>query len=168
MDKEQEQHECAVGDVLIAMINEKQRKQYVFNRRGDQGPDLIYCDCNSEIGIEVVTCYYDINDAKFKWQNARNLHGAPKGYAGVNFSSALIMNINRAIERKCKEKAYGTNCLLAVNILPNLTTYNSMKDLMPQIKIPPEHRFQEIYLIGYFGITSESNVDHAIWKLFPE
>lgn len=168
MDKVKEQHERAVGDVLVAELNRKQRKQYVFNRRGDQGPDLVYCDGNLEIGIEVVTCYYDINDAKFRWQNARNLPEAPKSWAGVNFNSALIMNINRAIVRKCKEKAYGTNCLLAVNILPSLTTFNKMNDLMPQIKTPPKHRFGEIYLIGSFGVTGDSNVNHAIWRLFPE
>ena len=56
MDKVQEQHERAVGDALIAKINRKQKKHFVFNRRGDQGPDLVYCDGNLEISIEIVTC----------------------------------------------------------------------------------------------------------------
>lgn len=72
MGKVQEQHERAVGDALIAQINRKQKKRYVFNRRRDRGPDLIYWDGNSKIGIEVVTCYYDNNDARFKCFEGRD------------------------------------------------------------------------------------------------
>ncbi|MHC5059773.1 MAG: hypothetical protein ACYTFK_01630 [Planctomycetota bacterium] len=168
MDDIQKQHERAVGDTLISEINRKQRKQYVFSRRGNQGPDLIYCENHSEISIEVVSCYYDMYDAKVKWQIARNLPYAPNSYSGVDFNNELIVNINKEIKKKCENKAYGTNCLLAVYILANLTTYNKMKDLMPRIIIPQSPRFKEIYLIGYFGVSSNSNVDHAIWRLFPE
>ena len=168
MDDIQKQHERAVGDALIVEINRKQKKQYVFNRRGDQAPDLIYRDSNLEISIEVVSCYYDDNDAKFKWQNAKGFSGAPEGWAGVDFDEALVMSINKEIERKCKEKDYGKNCLLAVYISPNLTTFNEMKDLMPQIKTPSKHRFSGIYLIGYFGISGDSTVNHAIWELIPD
>jgi len=169
VDNIQTQHERAVGNDLIAKINRERGTKYVFNRRGDPVPDLIYRDGNLKIGIEVVTCYYDDNDAKFKWQNARNLPEAPKRWGGgLDFDSALIRNINRAIERKCKVKAYGTNCLLAVAISTSLTTFNEMKDLIPQIEIPQKHQFEGIYLIGDFGVNNVSNVIHAVLRLFPD
>lgn len=168
MDSVQIQHERAVCDKLIRDINQRQNINLIFSRRGDPAPDLIYSDGSLEIGIEVVTCYYDINDAKIKWLNARGVHEAPRRWSGVDFDDALVMNINRALKKKCEKKAYGINCLLAVNILPSLTTFNEMKELMSQVKVPQQHQFKEIYLLGSFGVSSESNVNFAIWKLFPD
>ena len=171
MDDVQIKHERAVGDDLVASINRERKTNYVFNRRGDDGldcgPDVIYCDENSELGIEVVTCYYDSNDAKLKWQNTRNCQRSPKKWHGKDFDTNLTENINNNIFKKCTTKDYGQNCLLAVCILPCLTTFKEMENLLPQVKIPPKHKFKEIYLIGNFGITCDSNVMHAIWRLFP-
>ena len=167
MDDTQKQHERALGDVLIVEFNRKQGTRYVFDRRGDGGPDLIYRDGSSEIGLEIVTCYYDSNDAKVKWQIARNYPDAPKGWAGVNFNSTLVMNINKALQNKCS-KDYGPNCLLGLYIFTNLTTYKKMEYLLPDIKVPPKHQFVGIYLIGYFGVNNDSTVNHAILELTPD
>jgi hypothetical protein len=167
MDKIQEQHERTIGDFFITEFNRKYGMRYVFSHRGDGGPDLIYSDKSSEVGLEIVTCYYDSNHAKFGWQNARDFPNAPKSWEGVNFNSELIENINAAIQAKC-EKAYGPNCLLVINTYSGLTTYNKMDYLLPKIKIPPKHRFVGIYLVGFFGVTGDSNVDKAIWELKPD
>ena len=166
MDDTQRQHERAVGDTLIKELNRKRGTDYAFYRRGNEGPDLIYRDGRSQIGLEIVTCYYDSNDAEYKWKNARTRTDAPKRWSGVNFDETLVMNINKALQAKCS-KHYGPNCLLAVSISPNLTTFNEMNELLPNIEIPPEHQFVGIYLIGHFGVSSDCNVNHAIWKLFP-
>jgi hypothetical protein len=174
MDTAQIQHERAVGDKLIAALNQKQGKRYEFYRRGDQGndegPDLIYRDPNgnSEIGLEVTGCYYNSNDATFQWQNARNLPDAPKSYSGVDFSSNLVTNINNRIQDKCCTKNYGRNCLLCVYIRAGLTTFKKFKDLLPKIKVPLKHRFVGIYLVGYFGVNNSSEISHAILELTPD
>lgn len=175
MDEIQKQHERAVGDTLIAELNQKQGTQYIFTRRGDgQGdnaPDLIYIDnssgSNIGIGIEVVTSYYDNEDALFRWKNARNHSDAPKSWAGVNFESTFIENINKALQKKCS-KNYGGKCLLAIYISPCATTYNRMSELLQNIKVPQKHRFMGIYLIGRFGVSGDSNVTNAIWELTPD
>lgn len=167
MDNTQIQHEREVGDALIAELNRKQGKQYKFYRRGDEGPDLIYRYENSEIGLEIVSCYYDSNEAMFQWQNARNLSDAPRSYSGVDFSSNLVTNINDALEDKCA-KDYGPNCLLCVYIRAGLTTFKNMNYLLPTIKVPSEHKFVGIYLVGYFGVNNDSEICHAILELTPD
>jgi len=175
MDNTKEQHECTkkqhereVGDALIAELNQKQGKQYVFkDRSGDEVPDLIYRDESSQIGLEIESCYYDNDDATFKWQNAKNLPDAPQGWSGVNFNRALVMNINKAIQKKCA-KDYGPNCLLGLYIHTGLTTYKKMVSLIPSIKVPLKHKFVGIYLIGYFGVNNDSDTSKAIWELFPD
>jgi len=164
MDEVQEQHERVTGDVFISELNQKQGKRYKFYKRGSQAPDLIYRDGSSEISLEIVTCYYDSNDAKFKWQNARDLPSAPRGCSGINLDESLVMNINTVLENKCA-KDYGQNCLLVVYILPPITTFEEIKDLLPSIKVPSKHQFAGIYLMGDFGRTANSLIDHAIWEL---
>ena len=167
MDDIQEQHERAVGNAFIAASNQQQGSQYVFDRRGNEAPDLVYCDGDSQIYLEIVGCYYDTNDAKFKWQIARNLPNAPTGWSGVNFDEALVANINAKIRHKCA-KDYGPNCMLIVYISPNLTTFKEMEALLPRIEIPSKHRFAGIYLVGDFGVSSDSTVSYAIRTLAPD
>jgi len=169
MDEVQEQHERATGDVFISELNQKQGKQYKFYQRGNQAPDLIYRDGNSEISLEISTCYYDSNDAKARWQIARNRPDAPKGWEstdGTDFEKNLIMNINTDIENKCA-KDYGQNCFLIVYITPPIITFEDMKDLLPSIKAPSKYHFAGIYLMGHFGVTNNSLISLAIWKLAP-
>ena len=164
MDSVQEKHERAVGDSFIAAFNCLQKTAYVFERRGDPAPDLIYRDGDSRISLEIVDCYYDSNHAKVVWQNARSLPDAPTRWCGKDFDQALVATLNRHIQAKC-EKTYGPGCLLVVHIRPNLTTYKDMEELMPDVKIPEEHSFAGIYLMGDFGISARSTVTHALWKL---
>ncbi len=168
MDETQKQYELAVGNKLITKLNQKQGTKYTFKQRGDgrgdEGPDLIYRDDNSEIGIEVVTCYYDDSHAKLEWQNARNYPNAPQSWAGVNFNSALIENINKVLQDKCV-KNYGRKCLLAVYINPGLTTYNEMDSRLLNIKVPPKHHFAGIYLIGHFGVHGDGGITDAVLEL---
>jgi hypothetical protein len=160
----QMEHERAVGDAFIGDFNRLQRTNYTFEGRGDPAPDLIYRDGDSRIGLEIVTCYYDANDAKVQWQNARNLPNAPTHWRGVDFDQALAVNLNRHIQAK-GEKAYGPACFLVVCIKPSLTTFKDMEKLITDVAPPSKHSFAGIYLMGDFGISATSTVTHALWKL---
>jgi len=164
MDNTQIEHERAVGDRFILEFNRLEKVDYEFAHRGDPAPDLIYRDGDSRIGIEIVTCYYDSSDAKAKWQNARGLPTAPTRWSGVDFDQALIADINRHIQDKCR-KDYGPDCFLVVYITPALTTYEDMERLMPGVNIPEQHPFAGIWLIGSLGINASSMVTDALWKL---
>lgn len=111
-----------------------------------------------------MTCYYDNDDASAKWQIARNLPNAPSGWSGVNFDETLVANINAKIRDKCA-KDYGPNCMPIVYISPNLTTFKEMEALLPRIEIPSKHRFAGIYLVGNFGVSSDSTASYAIRTL---
>ena len=167
MDDVKEQHERAVGDVFIAAFNKQEGVQYVFDRMGGEAPDLVYRDGDSEICLEVTGCYYDANHARFVWMNARNLPHAADGWGGVNFSQALVANINATLRDKCA-KDYGPNCILLVYVSFNLTTFKDMEALLPKVEIPAEQRFAGIYLVGYFGVNNDSLINHAIVNLAPD
>jgi hypothetical protein len=164
MDDIQTEHERAVGDRFIAEFNRLEGANYVFERRGDPIPDLIYRDGDSRIGIEITSCYYNSHDAKVQWQNARGLPDAPWCWSGVDFDQALIADINKRIQVKCG-KPYGPDCFLLVYVNPSLTTYEDMERLMPDINIPQQHPFAEIWLVGNFGVNATSKVHEAIWRL---
>ena len=167
MDNMKEQHERAVGDGFIVEFNKQQGTQYVFDRLGGEAPDLVYRDGNSEIGLEITSCYYDPNHAKFLWKNARNLPDAAAGWNGVNFSQTFVVNINATLRDKCA-KDYGSDCILLVYVSLNLTTFKDMEALLPKIEIPAKHGFEGIYLVGDFGVNNHSTVNHAIIELMPD
>jgi hypothetical protein len=164
MDDIQRQHERAVGDIFIAEFNCKQKTAYVFERRGNPVPDLIYRDINKQIGLEILTCYYDVNHAKFVWKHARCLPNAPKDYFGVDFNQALIKNINERLQEKCK-KDYGPNCYLVIYLSFPLTTYKEIVSLLPNVKLPFNHNFVGFYVVGYFGVNNDSKENHAIMEI---
>jgi hypothetical protein len=167
MDSIQEQHERAVSDRFIQEYNHLRGKNYVFERRPRQAPDHVYRDGGSEIQVEVVTCYYDSDDAKITWQNVRNIPNAPTTWlGGVNADQALVMNINAAIKKKCK-KDYDSKCILVVYIMTPGTTVEEMETLLPSIEVPPNHKFLAIYLTGNFGVSTESAGGYRVWKLSP-
>ena len=94
MEPIQEQHERAVGDKLIAWLNDRDGSNYSFIRRGDlapdQAPDLIYGNGAQTLGIEVVGAYYDKADSTLQWQGARGRTNAPQRWSGVGIDDSLL------------------------------------------------------------------------------
>jgi hypothetical protein len=164
MDDIQIEHERIIGDRFIAEFNRIKEANYVFERRGDPAPDLIYRDADARIGIEITTCYYDSHDATVQWQNARSRPDAPWCWSGVDFDQALIADINKRIQAKCG-KSYGPDCLLLVYIRPSVTTFKDMERLMPDVNIPEQHPFAGIWLMAGLGINASSEVTDALWEL---
>ena len=71
MDPLQEQYERWAGDEVIAWYNSRHRTSFTFHGRCGSAPDLEYRNGSEVLRIEVVTAYYDTEDAKFRWLNAR-------------------------------------------------------------------------------------------------
>src|SRR5262249_6343112 len=179
MDSVQEKHERRVGDQLIEWYNEQRGgTSFRFDGRPVDTPALKYRDGVHWLGGEVVSAYYDHNDAKFHWLAKRQRPDAPDEWEGVNFEQSLVENINLALVAKCR-KSYGANCLLAVYVFPDLTHADEMESLLKNVRVPATHRFDGIYLCGEFpppldvyigGVlkTGRQPPERRVWQLYPK
>lgn len=89
MDAIQEKHERAVGDTFIGWYNAQNGTTFVYQGRPGEAPDLTFVDGEQELLLEIADSYYDKRDAEVKWQNARDVPGAPKAWYGANMDAAL-------------------------------------------------------------------------------
>ena len=164
MDAVQEQHERWVGELVIEWYNANHGRSFQFYGRADGAPDLEYREGDRSLGVEVVTAYYDKEDAKLKWLTARKRPDAPGKWSGVDFDQSLVENINAALVAKCA-KSYGPNCLLAVCVLPDLTHASEMESHLEDIHIPASNPFDAIYLCGQFPASIGTPAELKVWKL---
>jgi hypothetical protein len=137
---------------------------FQFYGRAGVAPDLEYREGNRSLRIEVVTGYYDAEDAKFKWLAARKRPDAPDKWSGVDFEKKLVENINSELVDKCA-KSYGPNCVLAVCVLPELTRAEEMESLLKDVRVPATNPFDAIYLCGEFPAPIGSPAERRAWKL---
>ena len=59
MDSAQEQHERRAGELLFEWYNNRHGTSFRFAGQPGDAPDLSYRDGNRQLGVEVVTAYYD-------------------------------------------------------------------------------------------------------------
>jgi hypothetical protein len=164
MDPLQEQHERWVGDLVIERYNTDHGTSFRFYGRPGVAPDLQYREGKRSLGVEVVTAYYDREDAKFQWLGARKRPDAPGKLFRVDFDKSLVENINSAIDAKCR-KSYGPNCVLAVCVLPDLTRLWEMELRLKDVRIPATDPFDAIYLCGQFPAPIGSPAERRVWRL---
>ncbi len=164
MDEIQIKHERTVGDAFVAWLNKDQQKQFVYDSRPQEAPDLRYVDDQEILSIEIADAYYDGNDAAMKWQAARKKDDAAHSWSGVNFDAALTTDISKRIAEKCS-KNYGANCALVVNVYPSLTTIQDMEQMILNIGVPKQSPFVGIYLTGHFPSSSSSVGGFGCWRL---
>jgi hypothetical protein len=165
VDPLQEQHERWVGDQVIEWYNSLHGANFRFYGRCSDAPDLEYRDGSRCLRIEVVTAYYDeAQDAKFRWLNARKRPDAPNKWSGVNFDQSLVANINSALVAK-SGKSYGPNCVLAVCVLPSLTSAEEMESLLESVSVPTTNPFDDIYLCGEFPAPIGNPAERRVWQL---
>jgi hypothetical protein len=164
MDPLQEQHERWVGDQVIERYNTDYCASFQFYRRPGEAPDLEYRDGSRLLGVEVATAYYDIEDAKFKWLEARKRPDAPRKWYGKNFDESLVENINSELVDKCA-KSYGPNCVLAVCVYPSLTRAWEMESRLKDVRVPATNPFDAIYLYGEFPAPIPNPAERRVWKL---
>ena len=164
MDEVQEKHERWVGETFIKWCNEQHA--FVFKGRAGDAPDLVYLNpSGQELRLEIVTAYYDAENAKFKWLGAREVPGAPSRWSGVNCNDALVASINLVITEKCN-KDYGPGCVLVVCILPELTLAEEMERRLLEVQVPTSSPFEAIYLVGTFGTAAGgSGYEERVWRL---
>jgi hypothetical protein len=149
VDPLQGQHERWVSDQVIQRYNVEHGTSFRFYGRAGVVLDLEYREGSRCLRVEVVTAYYDAEDAKFKWLAARKRDDARNRSSGVDFDKSLVENINSALDAKCA-KSYGPNCVLAVCILPDLTFAEEMESLLDSVSVPSTNRFEHIHLCGEF------------------
>jgi hypothetical protein len=166
MDDTKAQHEKAVGDEFVRWFNEKNNTDFVLKgQAGDgPGPDLAY---SAELRLEVTDAYYDDQDAKFLWKNARKAPDAPQGWQGTEFDKTLLDQINKRLEEKCLKSSYGPNCILVINMQPSLTTAEELESMLPNVKLPQSVPFVGIYLTGNFPSSVGSAGGYRCWRLIP-
>lgn len=66
MDDIQKRHEHAAGDAFVAWYNLQNRKQFVYDERPREAPDLRYVDGGDVLDVEITDAYYDKNDAEMQ------------------------------------------------------------------------------------------------------
>jgi len=164
MDSIQKQNEQVVGDKFINWYNKHINASFRYYSRGFEAPDLVYCDGNNEIYLEVTGAYYNQLDAAIRWQNARRKENAPKSWRGVNCDDSLIEHINIRLEEKCK-KSYGKNCILVIYVRPYITSIEELADRLSEIQIPERNPFLKIYLTGDFPDSTKSKGGYQCWEI---
>jgi hypothetical protein len=164
MDPLQEQHERWVGDQVIQWHNSTHGTNFQFYGRAGVAPDLEYREGKRSLRVEVVTAYYDREDAKFKWLGARKRPDAPATWSGGEFDAKLVEHINSLLAAKCR-KSYGPNCVLGVCVLPSLTRAWEMESRLKDVCVPAANPFDAIYLCSEFPAPIPHPAECRVWKL---
>jgi hypothetical protein len=164
MDEIQGRHERAVGYEFVRWFNGVNGKQFKFDNRPHEAPDLRYVDGNQVLNMEITDAYYDKKDAEMQWKTARKEENAPDRWSGGDIDRALVANISAGIAKKCR-KDYGKNCVLVVAVRPGLTSDDEMEQMLSEIKIPEKTPFTCIYLMGDFPWTHSSWGGFRCWPL---
>jgi hypothetical protein len=165
MDPTQEQHEQAIGAAFIEWYNRQCGTTFRYHSRGADPPDLVYRSEDRKMLLEITAAYYNADNAAMLWQNARGVSGAADRWMSKGPDQKLIGSINAGLAKKC-EKLYPANCVLVVNIYPDLTSAEELNTLIHQIKVPVNHSFDAIYLTGIFPTSSDGSPGgYHCWKL---
>lgn len=160
-----EQFEKAVGDLFISWYNKKMATNFVFDRMGEDPPDLVYRDESKELPIEVTSAYYNEEHTILLWKSARKAPDAPKEWEAINPDRSLVADISHALQKK-SENSYEKNYVLVISIHPSLTSSKEMNSLIEEISIPQIIPFTAVYLAGNFPHSSDgSQPGYHCWKL---
>jgi hypothetical protein len=162
----QAQRERSIGERFIIWYNDRRHASYRYVRRGDPAPDLIFQDGATSLGVEVTEAFYDTADAKFKWKALRNEPDAPRTWAGVEPDEALASQVATQIAKKAPV-AYGSSCVLVVDVDPTVTNPIDLERLLPTVSLPVKHSFQGIYVGGVFWASSANTLPgYKCWAIF--
>jgi hypothetical protein len=126
-------------------------------------PDIMceYEGTGKQVGIEVVSVYYDKNHAKSEWEHARL--GKPLSYDIRRNDSAenirLLAEALRRILAKSKKPYTVTGYLiLVVFIYPQRLYLCDLEERVATLNLPTHHRFDEVFLMSQHG---------EVYRLFP-
>jgi len=156
--------ERAIGDNFVNWYNKEQGSSFVFERLGDDPPDLVYQAGKQVLPIEVTTAYYGSEDAKMRWKTARRDPSASDRWSGLNPEQSLVANVTDQISKKCVGK-HDPGTVLVVGLYPALTTRNDFEKLKSEISIPQTVPFAQIYAGGNFPSGSGSAGGYFYFRL---
>lgn len=164
MNSLKEQHERAIGDRIIALLNNNWGTSYSYDGRAGEAPDLTYRDRDQIVHVEMTSAYYNHPSAKLTWDLAQNKRY--RGYwSGVDPDNQLIQAINTQLSKKATMR-YGDNCILVIYVRPQVTTFEEIEARLCDIEVPKNQGFMAIYLAGDFGISSSGAVGgFHCWEL---
>ena len=94
MDAHQLKFERGVGESFVTWFNNRKGRQYVFAGRPQEAPDLKYCDGSDEMYLEIVSAYYDAQEAAFWWGAKRGVANAPRTWSGKDMDEMLILGLH--------------------------------------------------------------------------
>ena len=172
MDEElKKRHERAAGDRFMAAYNRRHRTRFTF-REQREAPDLAYATRKGRLlGVEVVTAYYNEQDARVRWGRARGQHGG--GWGGVNLDESLPTFINRVLADKCsKSYDFPAPCVLVIDARPPLTDEDDIKQsILPAVEVPAVVPYRAIYLGVDLPVSlahpSAHEGQYRMWRLYP-
>lgn len=166
MDAIQERHEHAVACEFIRYRNSVHGDCLEYRGRPEGAGDALCVRGDREIIIEETNAFHDVGHAKFEWQNARNLPGAPKSGFGINFDMKLIRSINARLAEKCVID-YGAGSILLINVPSRLTDAARIESLLCEVDLPASVPFAQIFVVGQFPWGSSSVGGYRCWQIHP-
>ncbi|MBS1213410.1 MAG: hypothetical protein H6R26_2027 [Proteobacteria bacterium] len=165
MDAHQFAFERGVGEAFIAWFNVREGRHFVFDSRPEKAPDLLYRDGSGQLALEIAGAYYDSKEATVWWGAKRGDPGTPREWSGKNMDEMLVSSINTRLTEKCL-KSYGSDCMLVIYAHPLMTTAEELDSLRHRISMPLRNPFREIYLTGFFPMSSGgSRGGYYVWRL---
>lgn len=129
---------------------------YIFERMGNDTnePDVIFCEGDKTVGIEICLAYYDDSDARSEWTLARGEREFPEiGYefraAGVIIEpdNLICSRVQAELNDKCSKEYYGVDEVnLCIQARAPLADNKSMMACISKISVPSENKFRHIWL----------------------
>jgi len=156
--------ERAIGDNFVQWYNEDRGSNFVFEKVGDDPPDLVYRDGAQLLPVEVTTAYYDSAAATMRWKAARRDPSASDHWSGENPDQSLVTNVTEQISKKCVG-THDPGTILVIGLYSALTTRIDFEKLKHEINIPQTVPFSQIYAGGNFPFSSDSPGGYFYFKL---
>jgi hypothetical protein len=158
--------ERAIGDQFVEWLNRATGSEFQFERTGADPPDLLYCDGDKTLPVEVATSYYHEEDAIMRWKHARKDSTAPVKWSKPldEPDQRLITGINKRIVEKCLG-THDVGTVLVIEIYPAITTKTEFKELKSSIAIPKSIPFAAIYVAGSFPHGGDGPGGYFCWKV---
>jgi len=156
-------HERAVGERFAVALGRQYGRQWTFVSQAD-APDLTYRDQAGLVGVEVVSPYYDDDEAKARWAAARGEQ--IRGWGGLIDLPSKIADL---VQKKC-QRLYGSRVVLAIDFWSPLSTEPEIDDLVRTLDLPQSGPFDEIWLGVDLPVSltrpSAHEGQYRLWRLY--
>lgn len=156
--------ERLIASNFLSLYNRAKITDFYALRTGTPPePDLICKDHNTrqEIGIEVVTAYYDEDHAKSVWEPARGNPETPHSLTRpdhIENRRVLAHALKKLRQKTKKNYTRPGKLLLLIQIYPWRLYLSDVLESVEALRLPKSHRFDEIHLASQY----------EVYQLFPD